>query len=137
MTSLVAHTLQEVVYAALSSDAKLSQRVGGIYDQPVTEASFPYIAMGDTNITPGLVKDRTGGRITFEIVIWSKEPSQMETKELMAIADNVFAGGELETLAFDLVQIRLQNASVVRQFNEEGSLYRGRMNYTAVVYERV
>lgn len=137
MSGLVAHTLQEVVYAALTSDAMLSQRVDGIYDQPLTGAAFPYIAMGDTNITPGLVKDRAGSRITFEIVVWSNEASQMEAKELMTIVDNVFAGGELETLAFDLVQIRLQNASVVRQFNEEGSLYRGRMSYTAQVYERI
>ncbi|WP_262694481.1 DUF3168 domain-containing protein [Kordiimonas aquimaris] len=137
MTSLVAHTLQEVVFAALTSDITLSQRVHGIYDQPITDAAFPYVAMGETSIAPGLVKDRVGARITFEIIVWSNEPSQMEAKELMAIVDNVFVGGELETLAFDLLQIRLQNASVVRQFNEEGSLYRGRMSYTAQVYERV
>jgi len=137
MTHLSAHKLQEVVYAALTAETALSQRVSGIYDQPVTGATFPYVAMGDTTILPSTVKDRSGGRITFDVLVWSNEPSQMEAKDLMALVDNVFAQSAIEADAFDLVQIRLQNAGVVRQFNEEGSLYRGRMSYSAVVFERV
>ena len=136
MTGLVAHKLQEVVYAALAADTLLMQRVTGVYDQPITGAAFPHVMMGDTTMSPGAVKDRHGARITFDILIWSNEPSQMETKELMALVDDVFQGNAMKADTFELVQIRLQNAGVVRQFNEEGSLYRGRLSYSATVYER-
>lgn len=134
MTGLVTHKLQEAVYAALAADEALSLRLSGVYDQPVTGASYPYLMMGDTNMAQNSVKDIEGVRISFDILLWSDEPSQMEVKELMALADAVLHENDLSVVGADLVQLRLQNAGVMRQFNEQGSLYRGRLSYSATLY---
>lgn len=134
MAGLAAHKLQEVIFDALVSNTDLNERVSAIYDQVTPNASYPYVAMGETSMVPLPVKDRSGSRVTFDVVVWSSEPSQMEVKELMALVDKVLHDGSPEGIGFELVQIRLQNAGVVRQFNEEGSLYRGRLTYVAVIY---
>ena len=58
----------------------------------------------------------------------------MQVKELMERVDGVLDKADLSLVGFALVTLRLQNAGVVRQWNEEGSLYRGRLTYNALVY---
>ncbi|MEX0299197.1 MAG: DUF3168 domain-containing protein [Kordiimonas sp.] len=134
MTAMASHRLQEAVFEALKEDADLQVHLSGIYDEAPITAAYPYIAMGDTNILPNDLKDRDGAQISFDLTLWSTEPSQMQVKELMEKTDRVLDKAELTLIGYDLVTLRLQNAGVVRQWNEEGSLYRGRLTYSALVY---
>ena len=118
----------------LSADTTIGLKTTGIYDQPPQNAQYPYISMGDTAIQPADLKDRAGTRVSFDIVVWSNEPSQMETKELMADVDMAFHQSSPQLPGFDLLDIRLLSANVVRQYTDIGGLYRGRLNYTALVY---
>jgi hypothetical protein len=135
-TALIAHKVQEAVYAALTTDENLTVALSGIFDQPPTDAAFPYLAMGETNYSPQRTKSVDSGRINFSLIVWSDEQSQMETKELMAQIDTVLQAAELAVIGFDLLELRLQNASVMRQFNEQGSLYKGRLTYAITVYAK-
>ena len=134
MTAMACHKLQEAVFTALAADADLSATLTGVYDEAPVGASYPYVAMGDTSLRPNDLKDRDGAQISFDITVWSNEPSQMQVKELMAVADAVLHRVDLPIVGHDLVTLRLQNAGIVRQWNEEGSLYRGRLTYSALLY---
>lgn len=134
MTALASHKLQEAVFSALSGDETITEQLAGIYDEPPADARYPYLAMGDTNITVQDLKDRDGAQINFDITLWSDEPSQMQVKELMAHTDAVLHDTDLSLNGFDIVYLRLSSAGVIRQWNEQGSLYRGRLSYSALVY---
>lgn len=134
MTAMASHQLQEAVFAALSEDDSLQANLTGVYDEAPLEASYPYVAMGDTNLRPSDVKDRDGAQISFDITVWSNEPSQMQVKELMETVNGVLDKADLPLVGHSLITLRLQNAGVVRQWNEEGSLYRGRLTYSALVF---
>ncbi|MFC3051653.1 DUF3168 domain-containing protein [Kordiimonas pumila] len=134
MTAMACFRLQEAVFAALAAATSLSALVTGVYDEAPTGASYPYAAMGGTNLQPNDLKDRDGASISFDIILWSKEPSQLEVKELMAEVDRVLDKAALGVVGYSLVSLRLQSAAVTRQWNEDGSLYRGRLTYAALVY---
>lgn len=135
MTAFAAHQLQQAIFALLSADAGLKARLTGIYDEPPFGARPPYVAFGETQLRDTGVKGRDGATISFDITVWSAEPSQMEAKELMALVDGLVAGAKPDVPGFELVDITLQSASVVTQFSEAGSLYRGRLNYSARLFE--
>ena len=136
MTAMASHKLQEAVFAALSGDEELQVCLNGIYDEAPVAATYPYLTMGETNHQPSDLKDRDGAQISFGLLLWSNEASQMQVKELMAKVDETLSGKALDLVSYDMISLRLQNASVVRQWTEEGSLYRGRLTYSATVYER-
>ncbi|MCJ9428691.1 DUF3168 domain-containing protein [Kordiimonas marina] len=135
MTALCADKLQVAVYAALKADPDLAAMLTGFYDEPVEEAQCPYLAMGDTSLSDHGLKDRGGASVLFEIQLWSNEPSQMEAKELIARADKVLVAAELAVTGYTLVSLSLNSAGVSRSYSASGSLYMGRLSYSALLYE--
>jgi len=134
MTLLAAPKFQEGVFSALSADPDLSLMLAGLYDEAPAGARYPYLAMGETSLAEGDLKDRRGGKLVFDLFLWSDEASQMQVKELMAATDKVMQAADISVLDHDLITLRLVSASVVRQWNEAGSLYRGRLSYSALLY---
>ncbi len=134
MTAMASHRLQEAVFRALAEDDTLKAHFEGIYDEPPVAAAFPYLAMGDTSISVQDLKDRDGAQINFDITVWSDQPSQMQVKELMELVDKVLHHADLPIVGYDMVYLRLANGGIVRQWNEQGSLYRGRLSYGALIY---
>lgn len=135
MTAFAAHQLQQAVFALLAGDASLKARVTGVYDEPPFDARPPYVAFGETQLRDTGVKGRDGATISFDVVVWSAEPSQMEAKELMALADGLLSGADPDVPGYELVDIKLGSASVITQFSEAGSLYRGRLSYSARLFD--
>lgn len=135
MTIGAAAGLQEAVFAALKNDGVLNALFSGVYDEAPAGSAYPYVAMGETNAREGGVKATSGAEISFDLLVWSDEPSQMQVKELMAAVETSLEEADLSLPGFDLITLRLTSATVVKQWNEAGSLYRGRMGYSAVVYE--
>lgn len=132
---LAAQALQAGIYSVLQSDENLPLLVDGIYDQPLLDATYPYVAMGDTSAQTRSVKDKRGNSISFDIHIWSDEQSQMQVKELMETVDAILHEAEISLPAYDLISFRFQSSGIVRQFNEEGSLFRGRLTYQAHIFQ--
>ncbi len=126
--------LQEAIFAALQGDAALGYDLTGIYDEAPADARYPYLAMGETSIRSGDLKDTSGAVINFDLMLWSDEASQMQVKELMATTDSALQNTDISLPGYDLVTLRLQSAGTVRQWSEAGSLYRGRLSYSALVY---
>ena len=136
MTALASHKLQEAVYEILATSQTLGLKVTGVFDQPTKEARFPYVAMSETSASASSLKDRLGTSITFAVTVWSDEQSQMEVKELMADVDTVLNDQTPDLVGLDSLNLRLLNANIVRQFNDQGALYRGQLVYMAQLYEQ-
>jgi Protein of unknown function (DUF3168) len=134
MTVSAAVKLQEAIFAALTADAGLGFLLEGIYDEAPADARYPYLAMGETSFRNGDLKDTSGAVITFDLIVWSDEASQMQVKELMAAVESTLDAADISVAGHDLVTLRLTSASTVRQWNAAGSLYRGRLGYSALVY---
>lgn len=137
MTAFGGNVLQEQMFAALIASSDLVNRVRGVYDQPPASAEFPFITFGDTNVQSNDMKDRNGNRVSASVIVWSNEHSQMETKEIMAAVDGVLNRFKSnEHPQYDTLELRLENASVRRQFDESGPIHVGRLVYAASMYAK-
>jgi len=134
MTISAAVKLQEAIFAALKADAGLGFMLAGLYDEAPANAAYPYLAMGETNLRNTGLKDTSGSTITFDLTVWSSQPSQMQVKELMAAVDTSLEAADITLPGHDLITLRMVSASTVRQWSEAGSLYRGRLSYSALIY---
>lgn len=136
MTALAGHKLQEAVFSLLTLSQSLALKVAGIFDQPPADASYPYIEFGEMSASRSALKDRSADAITFAVIVWSDEQSQMQVKELMADVDSVLSGQVLSIVGLDSLGLRLTSANVVRQFTDRRALYKGQLMYSAQLYEQ-
>ena len=137
MTALYCDVLQEQVFSSLTADSDLMNRITAVYDQAPASVGFPFITFSETNIQPSNVKQRNGNQVSMVINVWSKEPSQMEVKEIMAAVDTVLNQLQLAPNAhYEPLEMQLGSASVQRQFNEAGPMYVGRLVYSVKLYEK-
>lgn len=134
MTIGAAAGLQEAIFGALKNDGALNVMLSGVYDEAPAGAAYPYVAMGETSAREGNLKATSGAEISFDLFVWSDEASQMQVKELMAAVETSLEEADLSIPGYDLITLRLASASSVKQWSEAGSLYRGRMSYSALVY---
>ncbi len=135
MTFFAAKEMQLALYDRLTNAAQLTGRLAGIYDETPNDAVMPYLFMGETRVTDASVKGRKGYQLQFELIIFSNDNSQLEIKELMAVADSTLADAPLAVRGHDLVTLRLESATSVRRFREDGSLYEGRLKYMATLFD--
>ena len=136
MNLSAAKGLQMAIFDALKGDDTLGFLLAGVYDEAPVGARYPYVSMGETSFRDGSLKTTSGVQVTFNLFVWSAEASQMEAKELMAAVETSLEEAEMTVPGFDLVTLRLDSANVIRQWSEAGSLYRGRLSYSALLYER-
>jgi len=134
MTMSAATQLQEAIFAALNADAAIGFMLAGIYDEAPQEAAYPYLSMGESRFRNAGLKGTSGAEVNFDLIIWSNDPGQMQVKELMTAVETSLESAELTLSGHDLATLRLESATCVRQWNEAGSLYRGRLAYSALVY---
>jgi len=136
MTLSAGAKLQEAIFNILKTDENLSLVLAGVYDEAPAEARYPYLAMGETSFRNDSLKDISGATVSFDLMVWSNEASQMQVKELMAAVEESLNGAAISLVGHDLVTLRLVSASTIRQWSEAGSLYRGRLGYSALIYAK-
>lgn len=136
MPILNAHKLQEAIFALLQQNETLSLKLAGIYDEPVRDAVYPYVSMGRTTIASRDVKDLSGDMVSFDLLTWSNQPTQMEVKELMADVDDAVRSNLPAVIGSDIIHLNRTGASIDRQFTSLGTLYRGRLSYNVLMYAK-
>lgn len=76
--------LQGALYARLSSDTNLSNRINGVFDNEAIEGtSAPYIVLGEDTANDWGTKTNNGEEITHTLHVWSDNEAKKETKEIM------------------------------------------------------
>lgn len=134
MTFFTAKEMQLALYDRLTNAPQLTGRLTGLYDEVPHDAVMPYLSMGETRVSDASVKGRKGYQLQFELTLFSRDNSQLEVKELMAVVDATLADAPLAVRGHDLVTLRLESAISLRRFREDGSVYEGRLRYTAVLF---
>lgn len=80
--------LQRAIYAALTGDAALMALVTGVHvdvqqpNLPEDAAAFPYVVMGQDNITSWDTKSDNGGNALCQIDVWSRQNNLLEVKAI-------------------------------------------------------
>jgi len=137
MTISASAPLQEAIYAALMADEVLVSALAGIYDQAPADTVYPFLALGETSVTPGNLKDTEGARIEFDVLIYSDEPSQMQVKELMATTERTLSAAEITLTDYDLVSLDLVSAAISDTYVNTGKVFLARLHYSSLIFQRL
>jgi len=136
MTALAADKLQEAVFAVLTADASLSAAVTAGYDEPPTDAKYPFWSLGGTDMTGVGTKSKDAVTVSFDVDVWSGEESQMQAKELLGLVDAAIKASPPASLDVQILDTVLVTAGVIRQSDETGRFYRGRITYRTQLFEK-
>lgn len=75
--------LQQALYKRLSEDTALMQRITGVYDSVSSDAVFPYVTIGEPNVSPFETKLSYGENIPWVLHCWSQYPGKKESYEIL------------------------------------------------------
>lgn len=96
MSLLASWPLQQAVHAVLVADGSLAALVGArIYDRPPQDVAFPYVTLGDTDMTPERAEDTDASRHMVSVLVWSRANGRREAKEILAAIATALTGTPL------------------------------------------
>ncbi|MEQ9518796.1 MAG: DUF3168 domain-containing protein [Parvibaculum sp.] len=106
--------LQQALHAALVADANVSSLVGGrIYDRPPQDVSFPYLTLGDTEVTQAGTVEANGSVHTLTFAVWSRANGRREAKEILSAVTSVLNDINLAVTGHTLVSLQWVSASLL------------------------
>jgi truncated hemoglobin YjbI len=104
--------LQKAIYDRLSGDATLNNIITGVYDQVSADAVFPYVSIGEDNMTPRGTKNYNGENITTTLHCWSDYPGKKEAKQILDLMLQALTNTPLELSGFSLVLSKVDQMRV-------------------------
>jgi hypothetical protein len=123
--------LQKAVVAALIADTSVGATVGDrIYDAPPRNADFPYVTIGQANISDWSTGTDAGAEHQLTLHAWSRERGK---RQCYGIMDGLEAALHDRALTLDghaLVNLRFEFAEARR--DPDGITYHGVVRFRAV-----
>lgn len=135
MSAYAAHKLQESIYTALSGSTPLNTLVTAIYDEPITGAVMPYVSLGETSTLTNDTKTEYGITVTFDIQIMSDEASQMQSKEIAAVIDELLHDSSIQVTGYDLIFLFNEKTKIERKTEDTSTYHTGTLTYKARLYK--
>lgn len=132
MSGFASAALQSAIFAALEADTALMAKINAVWDEPDAGAPYPYIVMGDGEVTDRSDKTGRGAQHRFRLDAWSDAAGRMEAKEVMDLAHDVLHDATLSLTGHTLVTIRFEQAEDVREDDGQTVLYRGTLFFRAL-----
>jgi hypothetical protein len=130
--SIGSFALQSSVYSTLSNDNTLSSTYGAsVFDDVPEDTSYPYITLGEDNITEFGTKDLDGTTNTLTIHIWSEYKGSKETKQIMDRVHDLLHDSSLSVSGFNLINMRFEFSDIMR--DPDGITRHGVMRFRAVL----
>ncbi|KAB7741603.1 DUF3168 domain-containing protein [Parvibaculum sedimenti] len=123
--------LQKAIYARLSGDAPLAALVAGrIYDNVPADAGFPYMTLGEAQVSDWSTGDSEGGehRLTFHV--YSRGGGRAETKTILGAINAALHDAGLTPEGARLVGMRFLDAETRRE--PDGITWRGTIRLRAL-----
>ncbi|MEN6542003.1 DUF3168 domain-containing protein [Parvibaculum sp.] len=123
--------LQRAIYARLSADAPLAALVDGrIYDNVPGDAGFPYMTLGEAQVSDWSSGDSDGGehRLTFHV--YSRGGGRAEAKTILGAVNAALHDASLTPEGARLVSIRFLDAETRRE--PDGITWRGTIRFRAL-----
>lgn len=135
-----AENLQRALYDALTGNAPLMALITGVYadvqqpNLPEDDALFPYVVIGQDNLTPFDTKTDNGASALCQIDIWSRSNNLLEAKTVARAIYDVLQKGNLTITDADHILTRIENQ--VFSKDPDGHTKRG-MVMARVIYDEI
>ncbi len=132
--------LQIAIYDALTGDATLMALITGVYadveqpDLPESEADFPYVVIGQDNLTPFDTKTDHGASALCQIDIWSRQNNLTEAKAVAKAIYDVLQKGSLTIADAHHILTRVESETFSK--DPDGETKRGMCMYR-VIYDEI
>ena len=102
--SIGGFALQSTIYSTLSGDSNLTTTLGAsVFDDVPESTSFPYVQIGEDNVTEFDTKDVNGSETTLTLQIWSEYNGSKETKQIMDRVHDLLHDSSLSVSGFNLI----------------------------------
>lgn len=130
--SSAAIELQKAVFAALSTDAALTAKLGGarIHDHAPANVAFPCLTLGQTSVQDWGTGTEDGNEHIFTVHVWSKAKGRSETLEVMEIVRAALHDAELALAGHHLVNLRREFEEA--RFDDDLAVHHGTVRFRAV-----
>src|SRR4029078_3322525 len=124
--------LRAAVHAALIADHALVASLGGpkIYDEPPREATFPYVALGETRVADFSDGGEAGLEHHLTLHAWSRQGGQREAHVIAGALLQALDDAPLALAGHRLVNFRFSTPHVT--LGAGGRTYRALVRFRAV-----
>ena len=103
--------LQRVIVATLKADAAVNALIAGrVYDRVPSPATFPYVVVGDDQVSQAHAQCLEGSTEVFSSLhAWSREVGKVEAKKIAGAVVTALNGAPLALTGYRLVLIEHDN----------------------------
>lgn len=135
-----AENLQRALYNALTGNAPLMALINGVFadvqqpDLPEDDADFPYVVIGQDNLSPFDTKTDNGASALCQIDIWSRSNNLIEAKTVASAIYDVLQKGSLAISGADHVLTRVESETYSK--DPDGQTKRGMCMYR-ILYDEI
>jgi hypothetical protein len=106
--------LQGAIIAALRASEVVEDMVGGrVYDQPPTNATYPYISINSTTEQVELAECLDGTEVSILLDAWSRATGRPEVLKIANAVRSVLHLQEFDVNGFHLVEMRYVSCNVM------------------------
>lgn len=127
-----ASALRSAVFAALSGDAVLLAELGGarVYDVPPAAPDFPYVTIGEAQVTDWSTATEAGEEHRLTLNAWSRQGGHDEAHRIAGAVQEALHDAALALASARLVNLRATGAEIRREAG--GRTYRALIRFRAV-----
>lgn len=123
--------LQKAIYARLSSDAALAALVAArIYDNVPGDAGFPYMTLGEAQVSDWSTGDSEGAEHRLAFHAYSRSGGRAEAKDILGAINGALHDAGLTPEGAQLVSLRFLDAETRRE--PDGTTWRGTIRFRAL-----
>lgn len=123
--------LQKAIYTRLTSDAGVAVVVASrIYDNAPGDATFPYLTLGEAQVSDWSTDDQPGAEHLLSLHVFSRGGGRAEAKLAMGAVHAALQEAELTLDGHRLINLRFQGADTHRE--ADGATWRGTIRFRAV-----
>lgn len=132
--------LQRSIYGALTGDATLMALITGVYadvrqpDLPEADSDFPYVVIGQDNLSPFDTKTDNGASALCQIDVWSRQNNLTEAKDVASAIYAILQNGSLTITGADHILTRVESETF--SSDPDGQTKRGMCMYR-VIYDEI
>lgn len=130
--STAAAALRAAIHDALAADGALEALLGGpkIYDEPPRGVAFPYVTIGDAQVSDFSAGEAPGEEHRLTLNAWSRQGGHREAHTIAGALLGALDDAPLALSGHRLVGLRFATADVRRE--PDGRTYRALVRFRAV-----
>ncbi len=124
--------LRRAIHAALAGDAALTAALGGgrVHDVPPGAPDFPYVTLGEAQVTDWSTATESGEEHRMTLAVWSRQGGHGEAHALAHLVQQALHDAPLDLPGHRLVNLRFSSAEIRRE--PGGRSYRALLRFRAV-----